>query len=39
MIGTFNDDPEHWENQGWSKVFDAAGLSSADFNNPKKGWD
>jgi hypothetical protein len=39
MIGTFNDDPEHWENQGWTKVFDAAGLSSADFNNPKKGWD
>jgi hypothetical protein len=39
MIGTFNDDPEHWENQGWSKVFSAAGLSSADLNNPKKGWD
>jgi hypothetical protein len=39
MIGTFNDDPEHWENQGWSKVFDAAGLSIADLNNPKKGWD
>jgi hypothetical protein len=39
MIGTFNDDPERWADQGWSKVFDAAGLSSADFNNPKKGWD
>jgi len=39
MIGTFNDDPEHWADKGWNKVFDAAGLSSADFNNPKKGWD
>jgi hypothetical protein len=39
MVEAFNDDPDYWAEKGWSKVFDAAGLSLADLNNPKKGWD
>jgi hypothetical protein len=39
MVEAFNEDPDHWAEKGWSKVFDAAGLSLADLNNPQKGWD